>query len=646
MTPPTPSVDPNLVQRLSNEIVALSRQLGQVGADLETLRAQLVAQPRPVVHPQPVPPQPQVGWVPRPPVAPAPPPPNPYSYSNPSPPQPFPQRPGIVAPKREPWWEREGVVSRLLAFAGAGVTLVGVVMLLVLAAQAGFFGPVPRVLTGAAFSIGLVGLGMRVYARPGGSVGGIALAATGIAGLYLDVVAVVAIYEWIVAPIGLFIALGVCALGIALAARWDSQPLALLVLAGVALLAPIVTDGPTLTLVGFLLVIQIACFPVQLVRNWPYLHVARTVPVVLGLVYAISASAFDDGATAHWLLAAAVATASIGTGTAITAAVAVSEHRSEVRARSGANRKPLQLGGTAVVRNSDDQVASVMLGVSAIPLLLSPLLVGRVAVAIIAVLMAVAFLGIALVRKLPVHTRLAATAVAVLALIESCFAIGEFETYPIGFLVVAAGFIAAAGAERSRTAYWIGLGFAMLGGAACYATAPLDTLVRSSRAVDDLVPWVIISAMLLVAVSGLVVWQAQRLRLPIDALLFASGLVALYAITAAAVTVGVVLAGADGFTAGHCAATILWMIAATALLLLGLRGTGNARITLGAGLALAGAALGKLFLFDLATLDGLVRVLAFVVVGLLLLAAGTRYARVFAERESATTASSRAATDR
>ena len=38
-----------------------------------------------------------------------------------------------------------------------------------------------------------------------------------------------------------------------------------------------------------------------------------------------------------------------------------------------------------------------------------------------------------------------------------------------------------------------------------------------------------------------------------------------------------------------------------------------------------------MFLFDLATLDGLVRVAAFLVVGILLLLAGTRYARAFAK---------------
>jgi uncharacterized membrane protein len=40
----------------------------------------------------------------------------------------------------------------------------------------------------------------------------------------------------------------------------------------------------------------------------------------------------------------------------------------------------------------------------------------------------------------------------------------------------------------------------------------------------------------------------------------------------------------------------------------------------------------KLFLFDLGTLDGIFRVVAFIVVGLVLLAMGTGYARSLAAR--------------
>ncbi len=44
---------------------------------------------------------------------------------------------------------------------------------------------------------------------------------------------------------------------------------------------------------------------------------------------------------------------------------------------------------------------------------------------------------------------------------------------------------------------------------------------------------------------------------------------------------------------------------------------------------LAGVAVAKLFLFDLAALGGVVRSVAFLAVGLLLLATGSRYARAY-----------------
>ncbi|BDH58899.1 DUF2339 domain-containing protein [Tsukamurella sp. PLM1] len=69
---------------------------------------------------------------------------------------------------------------------------------------------------------------------------------------------------------------------------------------------------------------------------------------------------------------------------------------------------------------------------------------------------------------------------------------------------------------------------------------------------------------------------------------------------------------------------MLW-IATGAVLLLQRRVAGGAVATV-AGLAMIGAAVAKLFLFDLAALDGVVRVAAFLVVGVILLGVGAVYA--------------------
>jgi uncharacterized membrane protein len=76
------------------------------------------------------------------------------------------------------------------------------------------------------------------------------------------------------------------------------------------------------------------------------------------------------------------------------------------------------------------------------------------------------------------------------------------------------------------------------------------------------------------------------------------------------------------------------MLAAAWLLLHGLEHARDADLTLRTGLLLAGISVAKLFLFDLAALSGLVRSVAFIVTGLLLLATGSRYAKAWERRRA------------
>ena len=176
-----------------------------------------------------------------------------------------------VRPQRD-----EGWIGKVLAVAGVAVTLIGVVLLLVLAAQAGILRPEIRVGAGAVLAGALVAVGSWLYARPGGRVGAIALAATGVAAAYMDVIAVTTIYDWVSAPVGLGIAAVIGGGGLTLARRWNSEHLGLLVLVPLIVLAPVVTDGITLLLVGFMLALSAASLPVQLGKDWIWMHAART----------------------------------------------------------------------------------------------------------------------------------------------------------------------------------------------------------------------------------------------------------------------------------------------------------------------------------------------------------------------------------
>ena len=115
-------------------------------------------------------------------------------------------------PPRVPLTERltadggQGWIGKLLAVAGVAVTLVGVVLLLVLAAQAGILRPEIRVAAGGVLAAGLVGVAVRWNRRAGGRTGAIALAATGVAAAYIDVVAVTTLYEWVAPAVGLLLA--------------------------------------------------------------------------------------------------------------------------------------------------------------------------------------------------------------------------------------------------------------------------------------------------------------------------------------------------------------------------------------------------------------------------------------------------------
>jgi uncharacterized membrane protein len=111
-----------------------------------------------------------------------------------------------------------------------------------------------------------------------------------------------------------------------------------------------------------------------------------------------------------------------------------------------------------------------------------------------------------------------------------------------------------------------------------------------------------------------------------------AGLVGLYGATSLVVTLALLVShDRTGFTTGHALVSVSWTVVALVLLARGIRRPAL-RI---AGMVLVGAAVAKLVLFDLVALDGLARVGAFLGAGLVLLAAGTRYARLVAEAEAA-----------
>ena len=596
-------LDPHLVAGLSGQFASLGDQLRRLSGDLGALHAQLVAQPVQAPR-QPLPQPGRPRWD----TGPQPMPPHSRPRAEPvvTPPA---RRVEVRAPRVEktPWWQRDGVISRVLAVAGAGVTLVGVVMLLILAAQAGWFGPELRVGVGAVFSIALVYIGSRVFGKPGGRVGGIAVAATGIAGLYLDVVAMTVIYEWLETSIGLVAAFGIAAAGVALAVSWRSQAMAVLILTGVALCAPVLTGGITPALVCFFAATFVASFAAQLGRDWPILGAVRTVPIVVVSLIAIAQAGLGDISDIDALILLIVS--------AVVAAFGLGSSAALLR------------------RNNADTMATATIGFAALPILAAGTMFGTWTASIIESTVAlVAVITLVALRWLPRNARVVLTTIGSLALLQAVLLPTAVDYRPLALLVVAAVLVVAAQRSRSRLAYFTSAAFAALGTVGFLLVSPPASVVDSAHAAGGY--GVVLAGFLLVALAVGMVRVAAELEIAdanLGACWIIAGLVAIYASTAATVALGIAaLGGETGFVAGHCAATIAWMAAAMALLALGLRSEKYAHIALMAGLSLTAASVAKLFLFDLGALDGMFRVGAFIVVGLLLLLAGTRYARRFA----------------
>jgi uncharacterized membrane protein len=117
-----------------------------------------------------------------------------------------------------------------------------------------------------------------------------------------------------------------------------------------------------------------------------------------------------------------------------------------------------------------------------------------------------------------------------------------------------------------------------------------------------------------------------RSRIPA---LWTAGVLGLYALSLAVLELFERVSPGDvhaRFQRGHTAVSACWALVALGLLYAGL--TRRARPLRVGGLALFGAALAKLFLYDLATLSSITRALSFLAVGALLLVAGFFYQRL------------------
>lgn len=540
-------------------------------------------------------PQPQPVWRPGQP-------PLPYWAGPPTPPPP----PGPTV------WERlsrDGAGARILAWAGGAVTLAGVVLFLILAIQRGYLGPLPRVLLGAGLGLALTGIGAWLHRNPTARTGAYALAATGIAVLYLSVVAATTLYEYLPPWGGLVVGLAVTAGGIALAGVWDAQPLAVFVVVCCAVSAPVITEGFDGLLLAFLLVLLLGTTPVQLARKWSGLLLAAGAPPVVACLVNIAQGTDQQNPTTTAILAA------------VTSAVLI-----------------LLATATALRRPADDFTLLVLV-LGPAPGLLAAILLPRggatvLPVAVGVLLLCVWLLGYAI--ALPRTFALAAGGVASLAFLQATATAFDGDARAIAFLVEALVLTGVAVLIRLRVALAPAGAFGAVGFLLGLVLAARPELITRPWRDTDVATAVSlgVTGLLYTAVALTFCWAVFRLEVLPDGERaphgwVPAGLLALYGSTATILSIGLLISpDRDGFLLGHVLVTVSWTVVALVLLLRGIEWV-PLRV---AGLSLVVAALAKLVLFDLSSLDGLARVAAFLVAGLVLLGAGTRYAKLVATR--------------
>lgn len=165
---------------------------------------------------------------------------------------------------------------------GAAVLLAGVVMLLVLAAQHGYFGPSARVLACGGLAVALVIAGLLVRRRQHDNVGAVVLAGAGLAAGYLDITAM----TWLMdVPVrAAVVAAGLLALaGLALSWWWGAELLGVIATLGALILVPAVSAGDPLTAATFLLLLTAVSMPASWRDGWHLLLACRVLPTAIYL---------------------------------------------------------------------------------------------------------------------------------------------------------------------------------------------------------------------------------------------------------------------------------------------------------------------------------------------------------------------------
>ena len=166
------------------------------------------------------------------------------------------------------------VGGRVLAWVGGLAVLLGLVFLFALGISSGWISEAARIAVGAVGSAGLLALGVWLHERKARTDAALASVAAGISGLFMSITVAAQVYSLVPQLLAVVLAIGVGAIGTALAVRWESRGIAALGILG-ALTAPVLGgvggDGGTMVL---LFVALASAAGVLLWQRWNWLALA------------------------------------------------------------------------------------------------------------------------------------------------------------------------------------------------------------------------------------------------------------------------------------------------------------------------------------------------------------------------------------
>lgn len=495
-------------------------------------------------------------------------------------------------------WRRklttEQLTSIVLAAAGVGVTLIGVVLLLLIAAREGILTPPIRVGGGLVASALLAAAAFHIRPKLGGRVGSVGLLAVAFGALFFDVIAVTRIYEWVPVPAGLGLGLLVAGLGAVVAVRWNEQWLLAAINIAAAVLGPVLASGFPAELTAFLIVLQVAGIAPELLKGWKLIGVTRTLPVIIG------ANLQAMPSRTAWVLGLIILLVGLASG-------------------------------VAAARRSWGHVSSWWLPIVFLPVvpLFADLHSMTLCLAAFGMAALAALAALALMNGGDGWITSAVTSAIWVCVALSVPHFGDWLPVPVLIVALVASVLAFASSIR-----WAGAlagALVLVGwGMTAYVATPEELFYRAI-ALDHLGAPQATAGALLVACALLLL---ARVRTLVDDILEPAAMllvlfVLLYGATTG--TVSMLATSSDSFFVAHLLVTIEWVAMAIALLLAGLADRVRLSTSMIGGLIVVGISLVKLLTFDLAYMGAVTRALTFLVAGLMLLAAGTKYARTYAE---------------